>query len=147
LILGVMIVALIPVVLSEKRGLKQKRTSVIQKTIGSLLMIVVLFLQGVFSGGMGSLNNILLIYFFGLTTLQANAMRRVITMVLNTFVVIALVATTHFIVYKLAFPGLVGGFLGGYIGSKIALQKGERFAQLALAAFMLVSGVWLIATA
>lgn len=146
-ILGAIILVLIPVILSEKRGLVQKSTSLTQKTVGSLLMVIVLFLQGVFSGGIGSLNNILLISFFGLTTLQANAMRRVITMALNTFVVIALVATTHFIVYKLAVSGLFGGFIGGYIGSHFALKKGEKFAKYALAAFMLVSGIVLLATA
>jgi uncharacterized membrane protein YfcA len=147
LILGAMLLALTPLVLFEKQRLQQKQPSRFQMTIGSILVVVVLFLQGVFSGGMGALNNVLLIYFFGLTALQANAMRRLITMSLNTFVVIALMATTHFVVYKLAAAGLVGGFIGGYIGSRIALEKGERFAQMALAIFMIISGLYLVITA
>ncbi|HVO86440.1 MAG TPA: sulfite exporter TauE/SafE family protein [Candidatus Binatia bacterium] len=147
IILGLIILALIPVVISEKSGLEQRATSLSKKTVGTILIIAVLFLQGLFSGGLGSLNNVLLISFFGLSALQANAMRRVVTLALNTFIVIALIATTHFIIYKFALTGMVGSFLGGYLGSRIAIQKGEQFAKYALAVFMLVSGTWLLVTA
>jgi uncharacterized protein len=147
IILALIILALIPVVLSEKSGLEQKSASLPKKVIGTLLISVVLFLQGLFSGGLGSLNNVLLISLFGLSTLQANAMRRVITLALNVFIVVALIATTHFIIYKLALTGMAGSFIGGYLGSRIAIQRGERFAKYALAAFMLVSGIWLLVSA
>src|SRR3990167_2254231 len=147
IILAIIILSLIPVVLSKKRGLIQKQTSILRKTIGGALMSIVLFMQGVFSGGVGSLNNILLISFFGLSTLQANATRRVVTLALNTFVVIALAVTTDCIIYQLAVVGIVGSFIGGYIGSHIAIRKGEMFAKYALAAFMLVSGIILLLTA
>ncbi len=147
LLLAIIILALIPLVISERSGLEQKATSTTKKAIGTLLIIIVLFLQGLFSGGMGSLNNVLLISFFGLSALQANAMRRVVTLALNAFIVIALVATTHFIIYKLALAGMAGSFIGGYLGSRVAIQKGEKFAKYALATFMLVSGIWLLASA
>ena len=147
IILAIIILALIPIVLSEKSGLKQQAASLSQKAVGTVLVSVVLLLQGIFSGGMGSLNNVLLISFFGLSALQANAMRRVVTLALNTFIVIALIATTHFIIYKLALTGMAGSFIGGYLGSRVAIQKGEKFAKYALATFMLVSGIWLLASA
>lgn len=147
LILGVIILVLVPVVMTEKSGLKSQKTSLFKKSVGTVLMAIVLFMQGVFSGGVGSLNNILLISFFGLSTLQANATRRVITLTLNSFIVIALALTTHFIVYRLALAGMAGSFIGGYIGSEIAIKEGERFAQIALAIFMLVSGIWLVVSA
>jgi uncharacterized membrane protein YfcA len=43
--------------------------------------------------------------------------------------------------------GMAGGLAGGYIGSKFALREGEKFARYALMVFMVVSGVWLIASA
>jgi len=146
IILAIIILALIPLVMSEKSGLAQKSASLPRKAIGTALISVVLFLQGLFSGGLGSLNNVLLISFFGLSTLQANAMRRVVTLALNTFIVVALILTTHFIVYKLALTGMAGSFIGGYIGSRVAIEKGEKFAKFALSAFMLVSGIWLLVT-
>lgn len=146
-ILAIIILSLIPIVVSEKHGLEKQITSLGKKFVGTLLMAIVLFVQGVFSGGIGSLNNILLISFFGLSTLQANATRRVVTLALNTFIVAALIATTHFIIYKLALSGMAGSFIGGYAGSHIAISKGERFAKYALATFMLISGIWLIVSA
>ncbi len=146
LILALVILSLIPVVLSEKLGLRQVKTSILKKVIGTVLMGLVLFVQGVFSGGLGSLNNVLLISFFGLSVLQANATRRVITLALNIFIVAALILTTHFIIYRLALAGMAGSFIGGYIGSEFAIEKGEKFAKYALATFMFVSGVWLIST-
>jgi len=43
--------------------------------------------------------------------------------------------------------GITAGLSGGYIGSKFALREGEKFARYALMIFMLVAGIWLIATA
>lgn len=145
-VLALIFIALIPAVLSKKRG-QQRSTSIIQKVVGGLLLTIVTFVQGVFSGGVGSLNNVLLISFFGLSALQANAIRRVATLALNTFIVITLALTTHFIIFKLAAAGLAGSLIGGYIGSRIALKKGEQFAKYALAAFMFVSSIVLLATA
>jgi uncharacterized membrane protein YfcA len=147
LILGAVILAMIPLIMSEKEGLQQHAVSRAKKIIGAFLMGLVLFLQGVFSGGMGSLNTVLLIYFFGLSALQASAMRRVITLSLNIFIVLALILTTHFIVYKLAFAGMAGGLIGGYTGARLAILRGEKFAKYALAVFMIVSGIWLVLTA
>lgn len=147
IILAIIILCFIPVILNKKRGLEKRPTSRTQKIIGGVLISFVFLIQGVFSGGVGSLNNILLISFFGLSALQASAIRRVATLSLNTFIVITLALTTHFIIFKLAIAGMIGSFIGGYIGSHIAIKSGEQFAKYALAAFMLFSGIVLLATA
>jgi uncharacterized membrane protein YfcA len=147
LAIGALILALVQVVWFEKTGLRSKKTSSLMKYIGTIFMAIVLFLQGIFSGGVGSLNNVVLMTFFGLSTLQANATRRIITLALNTFIVLTLALTTDFIIYRLAIAGMAGSFIGGYIGSEIAIKEGEKFAKMALAMFMLVSGIWLVLTA
>jgi uncharacterized membrane protein YfcA len=43
--------------------------------------------------------------------------------------------------------GIVASFIGGYIGSKIALKRGESFAKIALAIFMFVAGTLLLVDA
>ena len=147
LLIGIVILVLVPVVIAEKTGLRRRNTTTAKKLVGTVLMTIVLFMQGVLSGGIGALNNVVLISFFGLSTLQANATRRVITLALNTFIVLSLATTTSYIIYRLAIPGMAGSLLGGYLGSEIALKEGERFTKYALAVFMLVSGIWLVATA
>jgi uncharacterized membrane protein YfcA len=49
--------------------------------------------------------------------------------------------------YRYGLIGAVAGFSGGFIGSKLAIKSGEKFARYALIVFMLVSGIWLITSA
>lgn len=144
LILGVVILALIPVVLMRKFGQEARKTSTTKKTAGGFLMFITMLFSGIFSGGVATIYNIILVSFFGLSTLQANAVKRVVQLVLNSLIVIVLVASTDFIVYELATAGLIASLIGGYIGSHIALKKGENFARYALVSIMVVSGLSLL---
>jgi uncharacterized membrane protein YfcA len=82
--------------------------------------------------------------FFGLKALDASAIQRVSALALNSFIVITLATTTNFIVWQYAGAGIAAAFLGGYIGSDIALERGEKFAKITLAIFMLIAGIILI---
>jgi uncharacterized membrane protein YfcA len=145
--IGLMMIALVPVTLSDKHGLRTIKTSLPRKSAGAILLGITFLLQGVFSSGVGLLNNLVLMSFFGLKALDASAIQRVSALALNGFIVIALITTTNFIVWQYAIAGIVAAFAGGYIGSKIALDQGQRFAKYALATFMLIAGVALIAEA
>jgi uncharacterized membrane protein YfcA len=144
MVLGVVMLLMVPVVLRGKHGLESRHTSKMRKIIGGVLAALVFLLQGIFSGGIGALNNIVFISFFGLSALQANATKRISSLALNTFIVIVFITTTNYIIYKLAFAGVVACFIGTYIGSHIALRKGENFARYALVAFMVLSGLGLL---
>jgi uncharacterized membrane protein YfcA len=142
--LGLIMIGLIPITLSSKLGLRTKRTKQSQKFYGGILIGFTLLLQGIFSSGVGLLNNLVLMSFFGLKALDANAIQRVTGLVLNTFIVITLATTTNFIIWQYAVAGIIASFAGGYIGSGIAIKRGQRFAKYALAAFMLLAGIFLI---
>lgn len=146
-IIGTIILLMVPVMLLRKHGLEARHTSKRRRTIGALLFPIVFLLQGVFSGGINILINVILISCFGISTLHANAIKRFAVLALNTSIVIVLVTTTDYTIYKLAIPGLIASFLGGYIGSHIALKKGENFARYALVGIMIISGVGLLVTA
>jgi hypothetical protein len=147
LVIGIIMLALIPNSLSKKHGIMQQQTSRIRKIVGSFLLAIVFLLQGVFSSGVGSLNNMVLSSFFGLTALQAASVRRFASLALNTFIVISLIFTTNFIVYQYAFAAFTASLIGGYLGARIALKKGNQFTKYALAGFMFISGVVLLVTA
>jgi uncharacterized membrane protein YfcA len=85
--------------------------------------------------------------FFGLNVLEASAIQRVSSLVLNGLIVVTLALTTNFIIWQYAVVGIVASFIGGYIGSKIALKRGESFAKIALAIFMFVAGTLLLVDA
>jgi uncharacterized membrane protein YfcA len=142
--IGIMMIVLAPITFMGKQGLKTNKTTFRKKTLGGLLLGFTFLLQGVFSSGVGLLNSFVLMSCFGLSALDTSAILRVAVLVLNTSVVIALIATTKFIVWQYAAVGLVASFAGGYIGSKIALRRGEKFAKLALAIFMLIAGILLL---
>jgi uncharacterized membrane protein YfcA len=142
--IGLMMIALVPVTLKGKQGLRTTRTTFQKKVFGGVLLGFTFLLQGVFSSGVGLLNNFVLMSCFGLNVLDANAIQRVSALALNSFIVISLVTTTNFIVWQYAIAGLIASFVGGYIGSKIALKRGEKFAKFALAIFMLIAGVLLL---
>jgi uncharacterized membrane protein YfcA len=145
--IGVIMIALVPVTLSDKHGLKTVKTSGRRKFVGGIMVSITFLLQGVFSSGVGVLNNLVLTYFFGLTALDASAIQRVSVLALNAFIVISLALTTNYIVWQYAIAGALAAFLGSYIGSKIALKRGQYFAKYALAIFMLIAGILLIAEA
>jgi uncharacterized membrane protein YfcA len=74
----------------------------------------------------------------------ANAIQRIVALALNSFIVISLILATNFIVWQYAIVGIVAATIGGYIGSNVALKRGEHFAKYVLAIFMLIAGIMLI---
>jgi uncharacterized membrane protein YfcA len=146
LLMGLLMLAMVPFMLRKARGIKRGDPTALHKAIGGVLLIVVLFLQGIVSGGIGSLVSAIFIIFFGATALEANMMKRKASIVLNTVIVLSLLAS-GLINYKYGVFGMAGGLIGGYVGSHIALKKGDQFAHYILLVFMVVSGIWLILTA
>lgn len=146
LIMGILNLAMVPLLFIRHHGLKSRRRHYVFQGAGLLIIVVIMLLQGVFSSGIGSLINVFLILFFGATALDANIIKRKASLVSDVVVVAGLVSSS-LINYKYGLIGAAAGLSGGYIGSKFMLHEGERFARYALMVFMIVSGVWLVATA
>lgn len=146
LFIGVLSLTMIPVLFVKHHGLKSKRRHSALQAVGLLAIVITMLLQGVFSSGIGSLINVFLIVFFGISALETNFIKRRASLVLDVVVFLGLLGS-GLIHYKYGLIALAGGASGGYIGSKFALHEGERFARYALMVFMLASGIWLIATA
>jgi len=146
LLIGFMMLAMVPFMIFKARKVLRKNASSVEKVIGISLLALVLLLQGLLSSGVGSLISAIFIIFFGMSALEANIMKRK-TSLLITGVMTLLLLGSGLINFKYGFAGMAGGLFGGYIGSRIALKKGESFARYAMLMFMTVSGVWLVATA
>ncbi len=146
LVMGIMNLAMIPLMFIKHRGLKSRKGHYVFRTLGVLVIVTVLLLQGTFSSGIGSLVNVFLILLFGYSALEANLIKRQTSIALDVVVLAGLLGS-GLINYKYGLIGLAGGLSGGYLGSKFALHEGEKFARYALVAFMLVSGIWLVAAA
>jgi uncharacterized protein len=146
LVMGAMNLVMVPLLFIRHHRLKSRRKHYVLRALSVLLIVAILLLQGTFSSGIGSLVNVFLILFFGFSALEASLIKRQTSIVLDVVVLAGLLGA-GLINYKYGLIGMVGGLLGGYAGSKFALREGEKFARYALMLFMIVSGIYLIATA
>ncbi|HET9850089.1 MAG TPA: sulfite exporter TauE/SafE family protein [Candidatus Saccharimonadales bacterium] len=145
-LMGVFILAMVPFMLKKRRGVHSARATGRSRLTGTIFLALVLFLQGILSGGVGALVSAIFIIFFGATALEANMLKRKASLVLNIVIVVSLL-NSGLINYTYGLFGMAGGLLGGWVGSDIAIKKGDKFAQHALIIFMTIAGVWLIAAA
>ena len=142
-ILGVILLAMIPVILLKKVGQKVTQPTRTQKIVGFILITFALLLQAIFSGGLGVLVNLVLMTLLGLSALEANVTKRYSQVLMNTVIVLGLIGT-HLIVWKVAAVSIVSSLTGGVIGSHIALKQGDRYVMLVFAILMFASGLELL---
>lgn len=144
IVLAIIMLGLLPTLFIKKKTLNPPTRK--HKSIGYLLYTVILFLQGIFSGGVGSLAVYVLTFLFGTSKLETMATRRVIVAVLSPVTLIALLIG-GFVSIWLGFVGLIAAFIGTLIGTKIVLKRGETFVTIAMAITILISSIILLITA
>lgn len=141
--LGVLLLLMIPLVIRKKIGHTTRRPTTLQKSIGSILLTFSLFLQGAFSGGLGSLVNLVLMGMLGQTANEAHITKRWSQLILNVTIIVG-VLRDHFIVWPAAIVGGSVCLVGSYIGGHIATRKGDAFAVHSLLALMILAAAFLI---
>jgi hypothetical protein len=139
--LAVFMILMLPTLFIKKKTLKPPTRK--HKFIGYSLYSVVLFLQGIFSGSVGSLAVYVLTLLFGTSKIETMATRRAIIAVMSPIAVIALLIG-GFINIGLGLAGLITAFIGTYMGTKIILKRGERFVTAVMAITILISSVVLL---
>jgi uncharacterized membrane protein YfcA len=144
IILGSILILLTPTLFLKKQRLEPPSRK--HRGVGYSLYSGILALQAIFGTGVGSLALFVLTLLFGTTKLEANATKRAVTAVLTPITFVALLIGGY---VNLAFGavGLVSVFAGTYLGSKIAIKKGERFVTIAMATTIVVAGIVIIAGA
>lgn len=145
-VLGIILLLMIPVMLIKKIGVKPHNATGLQKISGGFLLSLALVLQGVFSGGLGALVNIVLMGMMGMTALEANLTKRWSQLILNTTIVLGVVGS-GLILWHVAAVGVLSTFGGSYIGGRMAVHRGDEFVVRIMVILMFVSAVALIVTA
>jgi uncharacterized membrane protein YfcA len=143
IVLGVIILVMIPVVILKHIGLAHTEPSAQRKAFGGLLLTISLLLQGTFSGGLGSLVNIVLMGMLGMNATEAQITKRWSQLILNTTIVFG-VLSAHLIIWQVSAVGAAACLVGGFIGGRIALKKGDNFVVNVLLILMAVSAIVLI---
>lgn len=144
--LGVMLLLMIPLLYIKKVGLRPARPSTLKKTGGGVLLLLALLLQGAFSGGLGTLVNIVLMSMLGMTATEANITKRWSQLTLNVVIVLGLLGS-GLIVWYVAAVGVASSFAGSYVGGLLAVKKGDGYIMNVTMILMAVSGIALILSA
>lgn len=142
--LAVFMILMLPTLFIRKKLPKPPTRT--HKSLGYVLYSAILFLQGIFSGGVGSLAVYVLTLLFGTSKLETIATRRVIVAVMSPIAVIALVIG-GFVSLGLGLVGLVTAFIGTRIGTKIILKRGELFVATVMAIVIFASSAFLLVNA
>jgi len=143
LVLGIMLLLMIPIMIRKKVGLHPRHPSRLTRGVGGGLLALSLFLQGTFSGGLGSLVNIVLMGFLGQTANEAHITKRWSQLILNVTILFG-VAGAGLIVWPVVAVGASANLIGSYIGGRIATRKGDAFALNVLLGLMTLSAGTLI---
>lgn len=140
LIVGVLIISvalfmMIPRIESAKESTKQKRL------IGYALFVIITGFQAAFGGGVGSLMLPVFMALFGMSAIQSNKTRRVIALpgILIAAVIFIIAGNVNF---AHAVAVLAGSVCGGYVGSHIAVKKGNKLVKYMLISTSLVMGCY-----
>jgi uncharacterized membrane protein YfcA len=142
--LAIFMILMLPTLFIKKKTLHRPTRK--HKLVGYFLYSAVLFLQGVFSGGVGGLAVYVLTLLFGASKIETMATRRTIVAVMSPITVVALLAG-GFVSIGFGLTGLVTQFIGTHIGSKIVLKRGETFISVVMAIAILISSIVLLINA
>lgn len=141
--LGIILLLMIPIMIIKKVGIDRQRPKRWQRVLGGGLLTLALVLQGVFSGGLGTLVNVVLMGMMGMTALEANLTKRWSQLILNATIIIGVIGA-GLIVWPVVAVGVCSTFAGSLIGGKIAVDKGDTFIVRIMVGVMLVSALALI---
>lgn len=102
--------------------------------IGSLLVLV---------GGIGPLARLLFIFGYGKTHIEAAAIQKAINF-WQTIITAVIFVSMMFVDWKLLLILMTTSTLGNYIGTKLTLEKGEKYLRAILLLVIFASGIKLI---
>ena len=137
---------MIPVVLlSSDKGIKDIATG--KKTlVGYALFFLTMIYGGFFGGGAAMFAIYILVYFLGITNIEANATDFISWTFLSITALIVFLA--HGLVnFELGIPLLIGMYIGGAWSAKAALEKGNAWVRVIFVTVVLASSIKLLFSA
>ena len=143
-IVGILLIATLPLIfINKKFGTARSQTSTKRKVIGMAVLLVVMTYATMLTLGGGAFLAYALVYFFGMTVIEANATG---TAIWSLSAITALVAyiSRGAVDFSLGIPLMIGAAGGGYLGAHTALKKGTDWVKWLLAVVVVASAIKLI---
>lgn len=128
-IIGIVLLCSLPVLIFRKNsGIISTVTSYTSKMVGYISYSIINIVTSAFGGGIGTMIPVILTNFFGLTSLEANATRKIPGLI-GALVSLAVFMASSVVDYKLGICILIGTYLGSSVGTKIAIKNGDVFVK------------------
>lgn len=143
-VVGILILSLLPLIfLKPKLGLKRTDQNKKKVIIGFVVFLAIQIFGGFFGAGTGTMVFYTLMYFVGLTIIEASATNSIAWFVLAVSTSI-LFASKGIINYPIGIALFLGSTTGGYIGSHIAIKLGNLWIKRLFVIVVVVSAVKLL---
>ncbi len=137
---GILLLLLVPTIfLKRDFGLKNKATSSNYKIVGYILYFLISIIASFF-GGFGAILISIVVFFFGLPMIEANATELVSFTIFSVASVIIFMAN-GIIDYQIGIPLFIGMLIGGYLGAHIAVKKGNRWVKTFFGIVVIISAI------
>ena len=140
-LLAVLTIAALPLLFMKKKKFSFSKKS--ERLFIVLFSILAIAGSITFSSTFWILIAILLPTLLNITILQSTVIRRVLGLV-QASILFVLLAINGYLVLTYAIAGIIGAIIGSYIGTRVAIAKGDKFARYALAFMAFVSAVALL---
>jgi len=140
--IGMLLIVLAPTLFIKKTKLHPGERSQKSVLLGYMAYAIILFASSL-GGGLATLLFLPLMFLLGLGAMESNALRRIL-MLIQAVIAFLILLPQGYIIWSYALTALAGCYLGGHIGTKIALKRGESFIKYSLAIVMIASGLILL---
>ena len=141
-VIGILLIVLSPTLFIKKASLQPGERSRKSILLGYVVYAIILFASSL-GGGLATLLFLPLMFLMGLSAMQSNALRRVL-MLIQAVIAFLVLLPKGYIIWSYALAALIGCYIGGHIGTKIALKRGDNFIKYSLATIMVISGALLL---
>ncbi|HVX48042.1 MAG TPA: sulfite exporter TauE/SafE family protein [Candidatus Saccharimonadales bacterium] len=143
-IVGVLLLLMIPVVfMNHNKGMKNVKTGERKTLAGYSLFFLIMIYGGFFGGGAAMFAIYTLIYFLGFTYIQANATDFIAWSFLSA-VALAVFLFSGLVNFQLGIPLMIGMYIGGALGARVALEKGNAWVRVLFILVLTASAVKLL---
>jgi uncharacterized membrane protein YfcA len=143
-ILGIAMFVALPFLFSNNGlGIKKRKVKKYHKYLGYFLYFITEIIESFIAVVGSAFTTIILVGLMGLTYLEANATKKV-SSVLMAIIGSIIFAFYGIINYQYGIVLLIGMTIGSFVGTKIAIQKGNKFIRLIFSILVIIFAIKLI---
>jgi len=143
-LVGILLLILLPFLFIKRNvGIVRKKISKTKEVFAHFLYFLARIWGGFFSPGSGFINMYIMINAYGLTILQGKGTTRIPLIISDISGVIVFILVSY-IDFRMGIALFLGMLLGGYIGSHIAIKKGNKWIKPIIVIFIILASIKLI---